>query len=135
MSQAIIRAGFESKLATWAAAQSPAIPVAYENVTFTPPTGRYLRALLLPANTESATLDRTHREYGGIFQVSIYMPTTTSGAAAAQTIAAALDTLYGMSFTYSSKLIHLLSPMSPGPAFEGTDRYILPVSAPYRLDV
>lgn len=135
MSDALIRAAFESRLATWAAAQTPAIPVAFENVAFTPPAGRYLRAFILPATTISLTLDRLHRQRKGVFQVSIVMPIGT-GPGAAQTIAAALDTLFPLTtpMVQGSQRIHLITPMSAGPAIQESDRYTVPVSAQYQAD-
>ena len=82
MSKALVRRGFEAALKTWADAQSPALPVAWQNVSFTPPAGRYARAFVIPAPTQSNTLDRSHRAYTGIFQVNLHMPINTGPAAA-----------------------------------------------------
>lgn len=73
MSNAIIRAYMEGKIATWAAAQSPAIPVAYEDVPFTPPaTGHYLEVFLMPAATLTATIKGTRGRMIGLFQINLY---------------------------------------------------------------
>lgn len=56
---------------------SPAIPVSYPNVNFTPPspsqTARWLRATHLPADTFSQTLDYGGTlRYAGLYQVDIF---------------------------------------------------------------
>ena len=93
MSQDRIRTALETVLSTWAAAQSPAIPVAWENVEFTQPEGRYLRAFLLPAQTISADIGRANRRYAGVFQVSVVMP-LGDGPVPAEVIVASLAALF-----------------------------------------
>lgn len=134
MTQAIVRRAFETRLKTWADAQVPAIPVAWENVPFVPPTGRYIRAFLLPARTDSQTLDRDHRLYQGVFQVSLVMPLNT-GAGGAESLAASLDAAFDASFTQDGLRVYLLSPMSAAPAISEPNYFVVPVSAEYRSDV
>ena len=93
MSNAIIAAHFEGILATWAAAQSPAIPVAYESVPFTKPTTRYLECFLIPANTKDVTVDGTRQRYMGTFQINVWVP-DGKGRGAGDVIAAALVDLF-----------------------------------------
>jgi hypothetical protein len=135
MSDALVRAAFETRVATWAAAQSPAIPVEYENVTFTPPTGRYVRCHLLPAPTQNDMLNGEHRRRMGVFQVSLCMPIGT-GPGAAAALTASLDAAFPLSapMAQGGVKVFLLSPMSPGPALQGPDRFIVPVSCTYRAD-
>ncbi len=66
-----IRSALESHLAAWVADQSPIPPVAWENVTFTPPAVSitYLRAFRMPANRYGKTLCSI--EEAGVYQVSI----------------------------------------------------------------
>jgi hypothetical protein len=136
MSQAIVRQALELTLSTWAAAQSPAIPVAYENVEFTPPAGRYVRAFLLPAPTESLDLARVHRRYFGVFQVSLVMPKGT-GPAAAEALLASLSAAFPTSapIVRTNVRVWLTQPMSAAPAIQEPDRYVIPVSAPYEAHV
>jgi hypothetical protein len=133
MSQAIIRRAFETRLLTWANAQSPSIPVAWEAVEFTPPaTGaRYVRAFLLPAPTEATTLARTDREYRGVFQVTLCMP-PNKGAGAAETLITSLDAAFAHTFTQDGMRIWLLRPFSAAKGIPEDGRYVVPVSAPYR---
>ncbi|MGZ5121030.1 MAG: phage tail terminator-like protein [Burkholderiales bacterium] len=136
MSDALVRAAFETRLAAWAAAQSPAIPVAWENSTFTPPTGRYVRCYLIPAPTECETFNGEHRRRMGVFQVSLCM-STGSGPAAANALAASLDATFPLSapLAQGNIKVFLLSPMSIAPAIQENDHYVVPVSCTYRTDI
>ncbi len=135
MSQKLIRAAFESRLAAWAAAQVPALPIAYERAQFTPPAGTYLRAFILESPTLSSTLDRKHREYGGIFQVSI-VAAPTGGMGPIQTIADAICALYPPTapMVYSGISVYMEEPMSIGPKITEADRFTVPVSVSFRCD-
>lgn len=104
MSQKLIRSALESRLATWAAAHSPVLQVAWQNAPFTPPTSTYLRAHLLPADTDSRDLKGDHRQYLGVFQVSICAPAGT-GPAAVETIVAELETLFPVNLRLTSGAI------------------------------
>lgn len=135
MSQATIRAAFETRLKTWADAQVPPIPVAFENVAFTPPSGTYLRVFILPATTTSETMDTVHRGYKGVVQVTIVVD-LNAGSQKAQQIAQALDSLFPMpGFNYSGLRINMTSPMSLRNAQSEDDRYAYPVSGNYRVDI
>lgn len=87
MTIAAIQSLLNAKLATFAAAQSPALTVAYENKDYTPatPAVPYLRCFLLPATPQASALglnalDRVR----GIYQVDILgLPNTGWSAATA----------------------------------------------------
>ncbi len=134
MSNRLIRAEFESRLATWAAAKVPPIPVAYQNKTFTPPTARHVRAFLLPAQTDSRDLDGLHRLYLGVWQVSLFMPIGT-GAGAAELLVDEICDLYPKSMSVllpTSEIILTLSrPMSAAPPINDPAYYIVPISCSY----
>ncbi len=131
MSIALIRKGFESRLKTWATAQS--IAVAYENVAFTPPATKYLRAYLLPAPTDSETLDNLHRGYVGVFQVNIVMPLNV-GSNEAQSLADSIAGLYPVSFAQDTIRVYITRPFSSRPAYQDGDRYVYPIYCNYRVD-
>jgi hypothetical protein len=135
MSDALVRAAFETRLLAWANAQVPAIPVAFENAAFTPPSGRYARAYLLPAPTACETWGGEHRRRMGIFQVSLCMPIGT-GPGAAALLTASLDAAFpiALPMTQGTLKVFLLSPMSPAPAIQESDHFIVPVSCTYRAD-
>jgi hypothetical protein len=135
MSDLLVRAAFESRIKNWAAAQSPAILVSYENVGFTPPTTRYLRCFILPAPTVSLDLARDHRQRKGVFQVTIVMP-IGAGTAAAAAIQAALEVAFPINvyMTQSAIRVWLTTPFSPGPAIQESDSFAVSVSAQYACD-
>lgn len=135
MSQDRIRTALETVLSTWAAAQSPAIPVAWENVEFTQPEGRYLRAFLLPAQTISADIGRANRRYAGVFQVSVVMP-LGDGPVPAEVIVASLAALFppATPIVQSGLTVWIKDPLSPSPAITERDRYRIPCSLSYLAD-
>lgn len=134
-----IRSLLEGRLSTWAAARSPALAVAWENAAFTPPAGTYLRAFILPSATRSDDLEGSHRQYTGVFQVSIVAPLGT-GPGAAEGIAEELATLFpvvtatGGRYTNSGFVVSIITPMANGPFIREPDRNVLPVSCRYRAD-
>ena len=133
MSQALIRKAFESRLKTWADAQTPAIPVAWENVPFTPPVGRYVRAFLLPLDTQYLSLDQVCKTWRGIFQVSFCMPIGT-GAGSVESLTASLSSAFLSYFAQDSIAVYLLRPFSAATPIQEPDRFTVPVSAAYRVD-
>lgn len=136
MSTKLCRQAIESRLAAWAAARSPALRIAWQNVSFTPTSGEtYLRAALLPADTSSVDLKGDHRGYRGIYQVDIATPIST-GPGAAEAIAAELDALFPVNLrvTVSGLAVQVIAPASAGPAGQNETHLITPVSIPYRAD-
>jgi len=130
-----IRALLEARLSTWAKSQSPSIPIAWQNVPFTPPTGRFLRAWIMPAETGSETLDGAHRRYVGVFQVNVVVPQGT-GPAAGEALAESIAALYPMNdlLSMTGLDVMIVSPMSIAQGFNSDGRYVVPVSCRYRAD-
>ena len=136
MSQTLIRRAYEGRLATWAAARSPVLPVAYENVPYTPATGAvFLRAYVLPATTESLDLAGTLRTYLGVVQFSVCCPINT-GPGAALGIADELAALFVVNARLTSGAITVqqITPCSIAPALQDASHYIIPVSFQFRTD-
>jgi hypothetical protein len=136
VSQTLIRRAYEGRLATWAAARSPALPVSYENVPYTPTTGAtFLRAYVLPATTDAPDLAGTLRTYRGVFQISVTCPINT-GAGAALGIADELAALFVVNARLTSGAITVqqITPCSIAPALQDETHYIVPVSFQYRCD-
>jgi len=126
----------ESRLSSWAAARTPVLRIAYENAAFTPNAGEtYLRANLLPADTESQDLAGAHRGYRGVFQVLIVRP-VNGGAGPVLNIAAELNALFPVNGRYTSGAITVqtTTPASAAPALQDESSYIVPVSLQYRAD-
>lgn len=135
MSLKRIRAAYEGRLAAWAAARSPALTVAYENAPFTVPSGVYLRAFVLPADTVSDDLAGVLTTYRGIFQVSVIAPINT-GPGAALGIADELAALFlaNARLTVSGLTVQQITPCSIAPALQDATSYIVPVSFQFRAD-
>lgn len=136
MTTKIIRTLFETRLKTWAAARSPALRVAYEDMSFTPNANEtYLRCFTLPARTDSGDLAGSHRLYTGIWQVNIIKP-ANGGIGAASGIAEELATLFPMNLelTSGSFMVAVRQPMGPGPLIVDATTSTMPVSCSYRAD-
>ncbi|MFA5662399.1 phage tail terminator-like protein [Castellaniella sp.] len=132
--KAIIRAAFEKKLADWAKARRPAIAVAYENVTFTPPADApYLRCFLLPADTVDNTLAGDLREYKGLFQVNVVCP-AGAGPQRAEHIAHHVCEQFKAHtrLSWRGKTVMIASPMREKPALQGANTYTIPMDCQYR---
>lgn len=135
MSDKLVRALYEARLKTWADARSPALPIAFENVGFTPPTSAYLRAFILRGETTSQDLAGAMRNRIGIFQVDIVCP-IGNGPGSAETIAAELETLFpnNLRLTNGAFTVQNISPVRVRPAIPDADRYSVPVDFAYRAD-
>lgn len=73
MSNKIIRAELETRLKTWADAQIPKIPIAFENVAFTKPSeGVFLETYLIPSITLDREVSGAKQRLLGIFQVNCW---------------------------------------------------------------
>lgn len=136
MSHRIIRSMLEARLKAWAAARTPVLRIAYQNVPFTPNNGEtYLRAFLMPAGTDSNDLAGAHRLYTGVFQVTIVTP-TGNGPSGAETIADELAALYPLNDRLVRDAITalIMTPVEPGPELTEDTAFALPVSFQYRSD-
>jgi hypothetical protein len=70
-----VRTEVETKLATWAAAQTPVVPVSYENVPFTKPTATaWLQIFFLDAITVNPDVAASGERETGIFQINVCTP-------------------------------------------------------------
>lgn len=134
MSNSKIRQLYEQRLYAWAAGKG--LPVAWQNQPFTPPATTYLRAFLLPADTDSLDLEGAHRAYSGVFQVSIVAP-TGSGAGAAEALAEEIAALFPCTLRLNSGAfaVQVAAPVSSGPAIVDDTRYTLPIWFRYRADI
>lgn len=94
MSISIVRAALESRLATWAAAQSPPLPIAFQNVAFTKPDSTpYLECFLIPNSPMNNAVSGTRVSLYGLFQVNVWTPGGT-GMGAPEQLAGAIVKLF-----------------------------------------
>ncbi len=137
MSNKIIRAAFETRLAAWAAAQTPPLPVAFENIDFTPPAAgtAYARCFLLPVDEDTETVDMQHRAYEGIFQVTLCMP-LGQGNGAADDLVASLQAVFNPAapLVQTGLRIFLTRPLSRRSGITEDTCFSVPVSCAYRAD-
>lgn len=136
MSNKRIRALYEGRLLTWAAARGVPLTVVYQNRPQVPTTGTaYLKCFLLPADTASQDIEGALRTYRGVFMVSVVAPINT-GPGAAETIADELAALFVLNarLTASGFTVQQITPASQAPALQDASTYIVPVSFEYRAD-
>lgn len=137
MSDRIIRSLFEARLKSWADARLPKLPIAYEDVAFTPPAdgAPYLKVFLLPGNTDSEDLAGQHTSYRGVFQISV-VTKSGSGRGAAGLIAEEIATLFpnNLALMKAGFTVFVRSPMSAAAALQGETSNSLPLSFQYRAD-
>lgn len=114
----------ERRLATL----SPAIPTAYENVAFTPPTGMYLRTQFTVQDPEDPTFGTGYYRERITFQVFI-CEELNKGTTTANTKAEAIRSLFakGTTLTEDGYRVHVLqTPQIAGSAVT-TDRLVVPI--------
>lgn len=136
MSNKLCRRAIETRLSAWAAARSPVLPIAFENVPFSPPVGAYLRGFLLPARTASEDLAGAHREYSGVYQINVVAP-INAGPGASEGIADELAELFPLNqrIAVPGLTLQIISPVSAAQGAQDAISYIVPVSFEYRVDI
>lgn len=136
MSNKLCRKAIESRLATWAAARVPALPVVWENVPFTQPSaGAYLRAYLLPANTTGVDVAGAGRTYRGVYQISVVSP-INAGPGAAEAIADELAALFPLNLrvAVTGLTLQVITPVTAAQGAQDATSFTVPVSFQYRAD-
>ena len=129
MSQSTIRAALELALASLA----PAIDTAWQNVPYTPVTGRpYQAAYLLPAEPNNHSMGDGSRQESGIFQVSLmYQPGQGTSAAGAR--AEMIRDLFhrGAGFTKGDLTVQIERTPEIADGRADDDRWMVPVKIRY----
>lgn len=128
-----IRDALEAQLATLAGS----VPVAWENKQYVPKVGTaFLRARLLPAQTQNPSFGAVHNRETGILQVDVNMPSGYGSAAAAnwaETIRNGFAR--GSSFTSAGVTVVILRQPSVAQALSAADWFVIPVSVSYQADI
>lgn len=119
---------------------SPAIPVSYPNISFTPPspskTTKWLRATHLPADTFSQGIGYdSSNKYAGLYQVDVFVG-NDAGEPAATAIAEAIINQFkrGTKLTKNNLVIEIQEAPSRLPYVQDSETkswWILPVRVPY----
>ena len=125
MSYVAIRSALEQRLNSL----MPAIPIAWENVSFTPVATGYQRINILPSETRNPTFGGGMVMESGIMQVSLCYP-VGNGAATAAARAEELRTWFyrGLSLTESNVTVIIDKTPSIAPAQYEPGLYVIPVS-------
>lgn len=130
-----IASAMAARLGSWADAEN--IPVAWENIEFTPPTdGLYLAVHDMPATPRTLDIGLNCRVYSGVYQINVVAPAGTGRSdalAVARQVAALFpegQEIQGDGFTCwitSTPAIFrgILTPVS----------YTVPVSLNYQADI
>lgn len=125
MSYALIRQALETRLN----AMSPALPTAWENVSFTPVATGYQRVNILPAETRNPTFGGGMAMETGIMQVSLCYPIENGSATAAARAESLRAWFYrGLSLTASNVTVIIDKTPSIAPAQYEPGLYVIPVS-------
>lgn len=127
------RQELEARLATFAAAQVPSIPVSYESVPFTRPTsGMWLECFFVSGPTVIATLDATTNRERGIWAVNCWIQSGT-GVGKLDTLAAQVVAIFKVIPKVGS--VSIEQPGSKGKINITNDGWCcLPITFPYRVE-
>jgi hypothetical protein len=107
---------------------SPLVPIAYENISFVPPTGMYLRTQFTIQNPDDPVYGAGYYREHITFQVFV-CEELNKGTVSAQTKAEAIRTLFtkGTSFTEDDYRIHVLRTPQIAGSIVTSDRLVIPV--------
>jgi hypothetical protein len=109
---------------------TPSLPVAYPDIPFTPPSGTYLKAQLIPnTNRNQFVGDDSTTEYRGIFQVTVVAPSGKGAIASAEIAGKVADHFERGSPIMSGDLVVKVDGRpSVAPTMQSTDRIETPIS-------
>ncbi|WP_166648499.1 DUF4128 domain-containing protein [Phyllobacterium brassicacearum] len=109
---------------------SPALPVAYPDIAFTPPAGPYLRVYFIPNGTERLFIGNGEPNlHQGILQVTVVFP-AGKGAVKPNDVAGAIANHFGegTKLAITGGFVRIDKRPSIAPAMQDTDRIQIPVS-------
>jgi hypothetical protein len=133
MSIQIVRAALESRLKAWADAQSPSIPVSFQNVSFVKPNdGVWLEAFLIPNDTFNRQVDGQGKTLHGFFHINCWTR-TGSGMGQAEGVAEALVSLYPLFPKFGPVSIES-TPSVDRPMLDESGWVVTPVLISYRFE-
>jgi hypothetical protein len=134
MSNAKIRAELETRLKTWADAQSPKIPIAFQNVAFTKPAdgSPYMEPILMPNATINRTVDGKRKTYIGLFQVNCWAQ-SGNGMGTVEALAQSVVNLFPILPKTGAVSIEK-TPEAEHPLMDDTGWVIVPVTIQYRME-
>ena len=135
MSQAAIRNLFQTAVSQYAATKG--IRVAFDNIQFTPQTNEtYLVSHLMPASTDSRTLEGDHKRFLGVYQITIVTPSGTA-TANADVIASELQATFTVYKRYTNSTgftVVVMSPLNVANGKVQNGGWVVPCYFNYRAD-
>lgn len=127
-------AAIDAVLGVWADDQN--LPVAWENVPFTPPDGPYLAAYDMPATAYSIDLASECRVYPGVYQINVVVPVGTGRATARALVRQVIEQFpEGRQFDGDGFTAWVHTPPSALPGIRSGTAYTIPISFTYRAHV
>lgn len=133
MGNSTIRSILETQLKTWADAQVPKIPIAFEGNSFTkPPTGGFVEPILIPNVTVNNDLSGKRKTYHGIFEVRCWHP-SGKGMGGVEKLATRIINLFPL-LPKSGNLSVENTPYAEQPDFDAAGWIIVPVLILYRYE-
>lgn len=135
----------EQQIAVFAKGQG--VPVAWENIAFTPPQDKpYLRLFVLPAATQSIDLEAQAQTYRGVLQVNV-VAMAGNGVGESRSLAKLIADEFpeGKHLPDSDLSVYISSPPTIHPGMQdrassgptggsGSISYTIPISISYRAD-
>lgn len=134
MSHLIVRSLYQQRLADWAADKG--LRVAYQGVAFEQEVDEtYLAAFVMPAGTDTATLQGGDRIYTGVFQVSVVAP-PGNGTGVMEGLVDELGDLFPayLRLQRDDFEVMVLTPVEQGPVIVLDSTVTIPASFQYRAD-
>lgn len=127
------RQEIESRVAAFAAAQTPPLSVAWENVPFTRPTNTpWLECYLMSAGTITATVDASTNRERGTICVNVWVP-SGQGVGKADTLAALIVKAFPVIPKTGS--VSIEQPVNTGRFSITNDGWgCIPCTCPYRVE-
>lgn len=126
-----IRSEVEAKLASFASSQIPPIPVAFENVAFSPPPGEWIEITFLNSNTVNRDVAAKGKTEHGSFQINVYTKLGI-GTGRATELASEVASLFPVLPKEGSFSVE--SPPNTAKGFPEGDHWCVPTTVRYRAE-
>jgi hypothetical protein len=129
-----LRSELETRLANWASAQSPPIPVAWEGFPFVPPQngGPYIQPFLLANTVTNATVDAARTRTRGNFQINVWVK-DGKGSKVVEDLSNTIAALYPVLPKVGT--VSVESPPQTSAAFTNVDWRVITISISYRQEL
>lgn len=127
-----VRSDLETRLQTWADAQSPKIKIAWEGKAFTKPsTGVFLQAVVMRAKSRNSNLGGIDYREHGLWQISVW-GLDGKGSSETESIAQDLVNLFPVIPKFASTSIEQAGTISQADIIDGWR--VVHVTFPYRKE-